>query len=158
VRGGAQVEVDLPTIPVWADPLRARQLLRNLVSNAIRHGGDRVMVTGSVSDDRLSVAVMDDGPGVPDEMVPRLFTRFVHDGEQALTVGSVGLGLAVVRELATAMGGDVGYQRRGSWTIFEFWLPLADEEEHQYAPPVEISAVPAVPEPPPALTTRRDAG
>lgn len=158
VRSGAQVEVDLPTTPVWADPLRARQLLRNLVSNAIRHGGERVMVTGSVSDDRLSVAVMDDGPGVPEEMVPRLFTRFVHDGDEALTVGSVGLGLAVVRELATAMGGDVGYQRRGSWTIFEFWLPIADEVELGYAPPVAIPTVPAAPEPPPPLTARRDAG
>lgn len=158
VRSGAEVEVDLPNSPVWADPLRARQLIRNLVSNAIRHGGERVVVTGSVSDDRMSVAVMDDGPGVPDDMVPRLFTRFVHDGDQALTVGSVGLGLAVVKELATAMGGDVGYQRRGDWTIFEFWLPLSEMEEEEYPAPVAIPPVPPAPEPPPALTTRRDAG
>jgi signal transduction histidine kinase len=126
-RTGATVEVDLPSTPVWADPLRARQIIRNLVSNAIRHGGDRVLVTGAVEDDRVIVEVMDDGPGVPTDMVPRLFTRFVHDGEEALTVGSVGLGLAVVKELATAMNGDAGYRRAGNWTIFEFWLPLAPD-------------------------------
>ena len=93
-----------------------------------------MLVTGAVEDDRVVVEVMDDGAGVPAEMVPRLFTRFVHDGEEALTVGSVGLGLAVVKELATAMGGDAAYRRTGSWTIFEFWLPLAPESASSSAP------------------------
>jgi two-component system OmpR family sensor kinase len=78
--------------------------------------------------------VIDDGPGVPAEKVDRLFTRFVHEGDEALTVGSVGLGLAVVKALADGMDGEVRYRRADGWTSFEVTLPLAPAESDAPAP------------------------
>jgi signal transduction histidine kinase len=123
-RTGAEIEADVPNDVVWADPLRVRQILRNLVSNALRHGGPTIRVEGRALEDRLEVAVLDNGAGVPPEKVDRLFTRYIHEGDQALTVGSVGLGLAVVKALVDGMDGEVHYERSGGWTRFTFALPL----------------------------------
>lgn len=133
-RVGATITTNVPDAAVWADPLRVRQILRNLVSNALRHGGPTVRIEGRVHGDRLELAVIDDGPGVPAEKVDRLFTRFVHEGDEALTVGSVGLGLAVVKALADGMEGEVRYRRADGWTSFEVALPLAPAESDAPAP------------------------
>ena len=133
-RVGATITTNVPDAAVWADPLRVRQILRNLVSNALRHGGPTVRIEGRVHGDRLELAVIDDGPGVPAKKVDRLFTRFVHEGDEALTVGSVGLGLAVVKALADGMEGEVRYRRADGWTSFEVALPLAPAESDAPAP------------------------
>ena len=73
------------------------------------------------------ITVEDDGPGVPEEMAPRLFTRFVHQGEDPLTKGSIGLGLAVVRILVEGMDGSIRYERSNDLTRFIVRLPLAAE-------------------------------
>jgi signal transduction histidine kinase len=125
LRTGLNVEVDCPSVEVWADPLRVRQVLRNLVSNAAKHGGSTVNVTAAVEGNELVCAVTDDGSGVPAEIEIRLFTRFVHEGDVPLTAGSVGLGLAVVKGLLVGMGGDVNYERDQGWTRFSMRLPLA---------------------------------
>lgn len=139
-REGRAIAVGVPSASVWADPLRVRQILRNLVSNALRHGGDTIRITGAVESDRLRVTVADDGDGVPPEMEPRLFTRFVHDADTALTVGSVGLGLAVVESLSDGMNGGVEYSRDGGWTRFTFWLPLAADAASSYREGVPTGA------------------
>ena len=122
-RDGADVRLDVGGHHVWADPLRVRQILRNLASNAIRYGGDRILITADHEAGFVRIGVADDGAGVPEEMVERLFTRFVHEGDSPLTVGSIGLGLSVVRSLALGMGGDVAYERREGWTWFVTRLP-----------------------------------
>jgi signal transduction histidine kinase len=141
-RVGATITTNVPDAAVWADPLRVRQILRNLVSNALRHGGPTVRIEGRVHENRLELAVIDDGPGVPAEKVDRLFTRFVHEGDEALTVGSVGLGLAVVKALADGMEGEVRYRRADGWTSFEVALPLApagsDAPAPSAAPPATL--------------------
>ena len=60
-------------------------------------------------------------------MAPRLFTRFVHQGEDPLTKGSIGLGLAVVKILVEGMNGSIRYERSNDWTRFIVRLPLAVE-------------------------------
>ena len=135
-RVGASIQTDVADSAVWADPLRVRQVLRNLVSNALRHGGSTVRVEGHVSGDRFEISVLDDGPGVPPEKVDRLFTRYIHEGDEALTVGSVGLGLAVVKALVDGMEGEVRYRRSNGWSRFEVELPLA---------PVRVGTSPPVP-------------
>ena len=115
---------------VFGDPLRIRQILRNLVSNAIQHGGETIRVYGDVAGSSYFVSVEDDGPGVPENLEPRLFTRFVHQGNAPLTAGSVGLGLAVAHLLAEAMNGTLEYDRVTGRTSFVLSLPLADETEH----------------------------
>ena len=125
LRSGSYIVAECPPVEVWADPLRIRQVLRNLVSNADKHGGSAIKVTATVEDNDLVCVVADDGAGVPAQMQARLFTRFVHQGDVPLTVGSVGLGLAVVKALLAGMGGSIAYERVDGWTRFSVRLPLA---------------------------------
>jgi len=93
----------LPTANV--DPLRIRQVLVNLLANAVRHGrtGTRVTVDARLADGQLIVDVSDDGPGIAAEELPKLFDRF-YKGRGS--TGS-GLGLTIARSLARAHGGDI---------------------------------------------------
>jgi signal transduction histidine kinase len=58
-------------------------------------------------------------------MEQRLFTRYMHEGDTALTTGTIGLGLAVVKILAEGMQGEARYRRENGWTEFSIHLPLA---------------------------------
>ncbi len=120
-------EITLPTddYPVWADRVRLRQIIRNLVSNAVKHGGGRVEITFEPKDGLILCHISDAGPGVPEHIEPRMFERFVHDGKTTLLTGSVGLGLAISKSLAEHMRGDVTYERKGKWTVFTIGLPAA---------------------------------
>ncbi|MCJ7724991.1 MAG: HAMP domain-containing histidine kinase [Acidimicrobiia bacterium] len=111
--------------PGWvvADPLRLRQILRNLVSNARNHGGATIWIEGANTSAGYRLAVADDGGGVPEEIEDRLFTPFVHQGDAPLITGSVGLGLSISRLLAKAMGGSVAYLRDATTTRFIVELP-----------------------------------
>lgn len=121
---GPDVDVLLTDTECWGDPVRVRQILRNLLSNAQRYGGPKIRVTSATRGNRLEIVVADNGPGVPEDMEPRLFTRFVHGGQEALMAGSVGLGLSVVGSLAKAMGGSVGYEYRDGWARFGVLIPV----------------------------------
>jgi signal transduction histidine kinase len=110
---------------VLGDQLRIRQILRNLLSNAVQHGGPTIRIYGDEAGSRYVISVEDDGEGVPEHVAERLFTRFVHKGETPLTAGSIGLGLAVARLLAEAMGGSLDYERITGRTSFVLALPLA---------------------------------
>ena len=127
-RQGISIKVVGTGPHVWGDPARVRQIIRNLVSNAIRHGGTDIAIRIEPGDGTVALHVVDDGPGVPDAIVNRLFQPFVHESKKTLLTGSVGLGLAIVRSLATAMGGDVGYRRRDGYTTFSFSLELDSEQ------------------------------
>ena len=94
---------------VFADPTALRQILINLIDNAVRHtiaGGISVEVT---SEERgIRVAVKDTGAGIPPEHLPRIFERFYRaDAGRARYQGGTGLGLAIVRHLTEAHGGNV---------------------------------------------------
>lgn len=110
---------------VLGDQLRIRQILRNLLANAARHGGATIRVYGDATDSSYVISVEDDGEGVPEHVEERLFTRFVHRGDAPLTAGSIGLGLSVARLLAEAMGGSLDYERITGRTSFVLSLPLA---------------------------------
>ena len=122
---GSPVEMKATPGNVWVDALRLRQVLRNLVSNAVKHGGPNIGVFGRTTAGSYRVSVVDDGAGVSPEIADRLFDRFVHDGRGALLAGSVGLGLNIARSLSEAMGGSLVYERVGSSTVFTVSLPLA---------------------------------
>jgi signal transduction histidine kinase len=126
-RRGISVEVDDIAITVLADRMRLRQLLRNLVSNAAKHGGDDVAVTAYTRDGYGVVEVIDDGPGVSEEVEARLFQRYVHADGTAILEGSVGLGLAIARSFAEGMGGTLEYIRTDGMSIFAVSLPLTPQ-------------------------------
>lgn len=139
-RQGISVEVDDISISVLADRSRLRQLLRNLVSNAAKHGGFDIALTAYSRDGAAVVEVIDDGPGVSPEVEARLFHRYVHTDGTAVVEGSVGLGLAIARSFAEDMGGSLNYIRAGALTIFEVTLPLAPADVVPRPEP-ELSAV-----------------
>jgi two-component system sensor histidine kinase ChiS len=126
--GGVRLVADSPVdIPVLCDPMRTRQILDNLITNAIRYSpeGGTVTVTVKQSDGQALLTVSDQGPGVPEDFRERLFERFAQAerGTQR-SVSGTGLGLAICKELIILMDGHIGhYNDNGA----HFWitLPLA---------------------------------
>jgi signal transduction histidine kinase len=98
---------------VDADPIRVRQILRNLITNAIRYGGPNVHVAMTSTTGAHVVEVIDDGPGIPAEDHERIFEAYERAHATAGTPGSVGLGLTVSRTLAQLMGGSLTYHFDG---------------------------------------------
>lgn len=113
------------------DPLRVRQIIRNLVENARRHGGDTIEVELLSDDASVTLEVRDDGPRIPDDVAERVFAAYEHFDETVGTTESLGLGLTVSAQLAALMGGQVRYERRGQWTVFSLTLEAA-EADHSH--------------------------
>jgi signal transduction histidine kinase len=125
--GKKSAVVTLPDgVRVRADRRRVQQVIRNLMENARKYGGDQVMVEGFVLGDQYLLVISDNGPGVPDEETQRVFDNFeqVSKGDSREATG-IGLGLPIARRLARAMGGEVWYERRfPTGARFCFSLPL----------------------------------
>ena len=127
-RSGTKVIADVVPAVARVDRLRQRQVLRNLISNAIKYGGPTIELVGRIKGTSYEWVVKDDGEGVPEELVDKLFQRFVHRGTTVVVPGGVGLGLSIVRALAEGMGGTVTYRRRSGWSEFAVQVPLAESQ------------------------------
>jgi two-component system sensor histidine kinase BaeS len=116
-----------------ADRQRVVQVLSNLVRNAVRHTpeGGIVAVTAARRDGRAAVTVEDTGEGIPPDRLPHVFERFYRGGDAGdRASGGAGLGLAIVRELVEAMGGDVSAESTvGQGSRFTFRLLFAAEAD-----------------------------
>lgn len=112
---------------VWGDPLGVEQIVDNLVDNAIKYGkpGGTVRLSSVTRGPWVELSVSDDGPGIAAEHLPRLFERFYRvDPGRSRARGGVGLGLAIVRHLAEAMGGTIDVESTpGVETRFTLRLP-----------------------------------
>jgi signal transduction histidine kinase len=108
-----------------ADAARVRQVLRNLLVNAQRYGGPIVGVQIRAFGDAVWVEVCDNGPPLPKHQRHAIFERFYRAGQQPGLTASVGLGLAVSRELARLMEGDLTYRHDGTNSIFTLQLRAA---------------------------------
>lgn len=115
-----------PSVDVMAigDPLRARQILRNLITNAIRYGGSDVSLHVEATPEIVYVSVVDDGSGIPPDQVEGIFEPY-RSAQTKVAPGSVGLGLAVSRSMARMMNGDVTYDLFDGKTRFTLSLPAA---------------------------------
>ena len=108
-----------------ADQSRLRQALVNLVDNAFGHGHGTVEVAVLRRGDTVEVHVTDEGPGLPPEMLNRAFDRFSHaEGSRG-----VGLGLAIVAQIAQAHGGHAGIRNRTGGGV-DAWISLPDADAH----------------------------
>jgi len=117
---GAEVTLQVPgDLAAVVDPLVLDRVVSNLLINAIRYGEPPVLLQAEQRDRHLRVSVEDHGAGVPEELRPRLFERFVH-GDTAF--GS-GLGLAIARAYARAHGGDLIYDPPATGARFELIIP-----------------------------------
>lgn len=125
-------DVDIVSEESWtrADPVRLRQVLRNLLSNAHRHGGPQVRAVVRCDGHRSIFEVFDDGPSLPDDERERIFMPYERVGSGGV-VESVGLGLHVARVLARLMGGDLTYDHDGSESVFRLDLPAIAKPARQ---------------------------
>ena len=125
---GVDVPAALP--PASADPARLRQILGNLLSNALRYTspGSQVRIRACLAGSMVEVAVEDQGPGIAEEHLSCIFERFYRtDASRARATGGAGLGLAIVKQLVEAQGGRVwATSKPGRGSTFTFTLPLAE--------------------------------
>jgi signal transduction histidine kinase len=117
---------DLPMIEV--DPERIGQVIRNLLSNAMRHTppGGTISIAAAGAEDELLVEVRDTGVGIAPEHLPYIFERFFRaDHSRARATGGAGLGLSIVKQLVKAHHGRIWAESTlGAGTVFRFTLPL----------------------------------
>ncbi|HVT14468.1 MAG TPA: ATP-binding protein [Fimbriimonadaceae bacterium] len=110
-----------------ADPQRLRQILVNLVTNAVKynHEGGSVWISTAHTDSRVQIVVQDDGPGIAADKQHRLFTAFDRLGAEQTSVEGTGLGLALSQKLAEAMDGSIVFEEApGGGSLFTVDLPI----------------------------------
>ncbi|MDX8530658.1 ATP-binding protein [Mesorhizobium sp. VK25A] len=132
---GCHVEPDVPQM-ITADPGRVRQVLLNLIGNAVKFtdaGGVLLTVARARTEttDRICFTVADTGPGLREEDLERIFEEFEQsDGTSTRVHGGAGLGLAISKRLATAMGGTISVSSRlGEGSEFVLELPAVAATE-----------------------------
>jgi signal transduction histidine kinase len=119
-----RIGLQAPGVKAIGDPVRVRQIIRNLLTNAIRYGGDRITIDIVGLGDTAVMAVSDNGPGIPPSEQDRIFEPYQIAHDPGSQPSSVGLGLAVARRLARLMEGSLTYERTGTISVFELTLPL----------------------------------
>jgi signal transduction histidine kinase len=113
-------------VMVTGNQAQLGRLITNLLDNALRHAHSQVRVTLSATDTTAVLSIADDGPGVPPESRERVFERFIRlDDDRNRAQGGTGLGLALVKEIATAHAGTVGIDDTSAGARFSLTMPLA---------------------------------
>jgi signal transduction histidine kinase len=125
--GGVAIDASAaPQLPLAdVDPVRAREILANLVANALRYTprGGRVRIEARADDGAVAVTVSDTGAGIPPEALGRIFDRFYKSAESR----GAGLGLAIAKQLVEAHGGRIAATSTlGRGTEIRFTLPAED--------------------------------
>ncbi len=105
---------------VFADPLRTRQIIRNLLTNAVRYGGEIVRIETVQEGETVTLVVSDNGSGISEQNRQVVFEPFHSTGGPS---DAVGLGLAVSRRLARMMGGELTYDYIDGWSELRLTLP-----------------------------------
>ncbi|TPM50088.1 response regulator [Mesorhizobium sp. B2-2-4] len=141
---GCHVEPDVPQL-ITADPGRVRQVLLNLIGNAIKFtdsGGVLVSIARARTEttDRICFTIADTGPGLHEDDMERIFEEFEQaDGTSTRAHGGAGLGLAISKRLVTAMGGTISVSSRlGQGSEFVFDIPAISASE---PPPGRMDAL-----------------
>jgi two-component system OmpR family sensor kinase len=125
--GHLSVRVAGNEVAALGDPSRVRQIIRNLITNAARHGGTSIEVALHLDEVGAHLLVVDDGRGVPDGHQDGIFEAYHRAHAVPGVTRSLGLGLFLSRTLARLMSGDVSYRRVAGQTIFDLTLPTTHE-------------------------------
>jgi signal transduction histidine kinase len=121
-RAGVEIRISADPGSITADPFRLREVLANLITNAIRHttAGGAVDVKAGRTAAGWLISVRDTGAGIPATALPHIFDRFTKGGDSRGT----GLGLSIARDLVRAHGGEItATSREGLGTTIEFTMP-----------------------------------
>ncbi len=166
---GLSLECAVPSdnpLPVRGDPIRLRQILTNLVGNAIKFTETgriavRMEASGDAADSlKLKFEVEDTGIGISPEQRARLFESFTQgDDSTTRKYGGTGLGLAISKQLVELLGGDIGFEsERGHGSTFWFTVVFERQSVEEAAwiaaaaqSPVSVPLLPAIPERQPAV-------
>jgi two-component system phosphate regulon sensor histidine kinase PhoR len=129
-RADLQLSIDLaPDLPpVLADAERMRQVITNLVHNAIKFTppGGEVAISATAGQDEVIISVRDTGVGIPADDLPRIFERF-YKADRARSGGGTGLGLAIAKHIVLAHGGRIWAESvEGRGSTFSVALPATD--------------------------------
>jgi len=165
-----KLEVCVPEgLSVWSDKTKLKQILINLVNNAIKFttsGGISIEADRSPEQQRINIRVRDTGIGIKTEDLASLFQEFKQlDASSTRAYGGTGLGLVISRKFAQLMGGDIGVESAvGSGSTFTITLPLESDRQAQCAENIfqPAAAVPrgkvflAIDDDPEVLTLLRD--
>ena len=120
---------ELPLVEI--DGLRIRQVLNNLLNNAVAHTskGGSITINGKQQDKKILISVTDTGEGIPPEDLPMIFERFYRvDKSRTRATGGSGLGLTIAKRLVEAHGGTIGVTSQvGKGSTFTFSMPIIDE-------------------------------
>jgi CheY-like chemotaxis protein len=124
--------VDIPLEPIWldADLMRLAQVVANLLNNAAKYTpkGGRIKLSVQSHDDAAAIVVSDNGIGIPENMLAKVFQLFAQvDNRADLTQGGLGIGLALVKKLVVMHGGSVEAESAGvgQGSTFTVRLPIA---------------------------------
>ena len=123
------VEVGPKALPVLGNPDRLRQVIGNLISNAIKYSpqGGIIQITAGAQNGSVRVEVSDEGMGIPLSQQPQIFTKFFRGDAAASGITGTGLGLAVSRDIVESHGGRIGFtSTEGEGTTFFVELPGAN--------------------------------
>lgn len=127
--GNASVLMSLPLqLTAIGDGARIRQILRNLIGNAYRYGAPPVSIHAEANGGTVSIVVADRGDPIGAGVESQMFEPFFTTGVGESQPGAIGLGLAVSRQLARRMGGDLRHDRVGAETRFTLELPVSASE------------------------------
>lgn len=136
------VEANVPQY-VHGDPGRVRQVLTNLISNAIKftNEGEVTLTVSRTSRHQLHFEVTDTGIGIPEENLDKLFSQFVQvDASTTRKYGGTGLGLAISKQLTSMMGGDIGcFSEVGTGSNFWFTIHFQQSKQSVSSLPAELN-------------------
>ncbi len=123
-----EVSVDPSASTIRTDPPKLQDVLRNLLENAVNYSptGRRIRLEAAAADGRVIIRVLDEGPGIPEEDLERIFERFYRvDKARSRESGGTGLGLSIVKHLVDLIGGRVwAANRPGGGAVFTVSLPV----------------------------------
>lgn len=131
-----RVEIMPNLPPVWADSDKLEQIMTNLIDNAIKYSNKGTSITvkaGFAPDnsDFVEVKVIDQGVGIPEQYLPKIFTKFSRiDNPLTRQTEGTGLGLYITKSLVESMGGKIFADSNGKGSTFTVWLSVATPEKH----------------------------